>query len=733
MTDKDIEKFLEDMETQIVEQMDNKKLLARVFAEFGLIKEDIKKLNEEEEKLNEVTGGSIEKIEEQQRNSIMVQKIKELQNPSYLDEFIRILRKPPYTLPSNYFQPETGLILNVDVGDSGPQRYKTERMEDALRMLFPGSTTYRYGAPKKILCGQFSRNNTADLTLHRLSKGPVFEIDGRKVYEIKTLRTRNPVFNDGRQWVCRQCFSISDGDETCHHSNQLRMPLKKAGSNFPDIETVELSSRNISETKYFRYPLNQFIEDVSFLEEMKVGVVLTGFSRGIGGSVTRIIYDPYVGYEIKTKGILFKLRPLDLNFVEQIFAERHLIRDIIIGLIFHQIIPQLSDHSIPLYHAELFTSVIIKALELDKIDNNFDFEKVLVEIGEDEWVDQATTEIFNEVRLYAGRFSIDAGIIRDIFDRVKESSLSKEKIIEYIRELIINSISHALFIAGCTTSGSLYQELDYMVPKDPNGRLKDEIIVFDSANGSNGASQLIFDYLSLPEEELGFTEDEKENLLYRPRYLDETFAELLLPCKQGVIDRMYHQSISVLIDEEILRLQLKHLENLAKESSVVFDKIKQAGIQNIFPLGIGLRPIEDDIIEFQRESEKMREVASICIHGCPDCIALGNKSKPNQSVERYSISKYLLDILFKYNTNEIRLYSDAKLEDIEKVLQKSKVVILSKKINDSKCDYEDLEKRISDLIGKRIDSKFIKLSGKWFDCPITNPTHIEISYMMGLV
>lgn len=736
MTKQDVDEFLSEIKKAITKQLaGNPDLILELGGLLQPIDEQMKKLNDLQEKKQKLTDKDGENFESRKNLFNMAERINSLQNPSYLDEFVRILRKPPFTLPSNYFQPETGLVVDVEVRD-GNRVFATERMEDALQILFPGSVTYRYKEPKKVRCGQYYRDNTAYIgnVSHIFYDKPIFTIRGRNVFQLKILRTRRPEFINNKQIrCCPICFSMEDGDEDCFHPSHVRYATKPVTSR-PISETIQIGVPKVSETKKFRNPLNKIFNDVSFLDELEIGVALTGFTRNRQGRTIRVRYDPFIGYRIKTKGILFKTKPFEKSVIEKIFEEKHLIRDIIVDIIFLRLIESLGPAGLQIYDGEVFLSGCIQALELDKIDAGFDYNRIFSIIKSNNWVDSAYQAIRNELDLYeAQQPHMTEDKIRNVLDDVKIRTLSRIDIENHISELLMNSLSHILFIASCFTSGSVYEDIDYVVLRDSDGNLKNEIMVFDSTNGSNGASQLIFDYLSLPEEKKS-VEFGNEEILYRPKYLDEAISELLLPCQQGIADRLYYQSIHKSIKENLLKSKLNHLESITEAHKDLFNEILSVGIHNLFPLGIGLRRNEDDDDDIPYTTyEKRRELAGICIHGCPDCILLGNKSKPNQYVEKYSVSKYLLDILFRASVNDARLNYDSEYAKIEKTLRDNEIVILSKKIHNSKDNYDDLDSVISNLIGKKINGKFIKSSGFWIDCPISNPAYVEISYLLALV
>ena len=640
---------------------------------------------------------------------------------THLDAFVRLLSDAPYTLPSNYFEPETALTTIIDLPRNNP-RYKTEQTGLALQVCFPGSTTFRYGLPRKILCGDFSRNFLSDLrSVHEISDEPEeFQIGDASVYSVKTLKTL-PVFGN-KFFVCPICLS-ADVDEPCVHMTK-KMVLRKAPSSFPIKEHAEVSRQSLVNSKSFPEPLNQIIEKITFLKELKIGTAYLGFTRTVGNVTNRIDYDPYIGYVTQTKSISFSIKKIDDEFLNSIMEQSYLSRDLIIDVVFNYFSESLKDNDVPRYHTELFLSSFIKALQLDRINNDFNYNEIIQKISSGDWVDTALNELHNEIQLYSGQFLTSDEKQTEIFQHIASLNLDTVILKNHLKKLIVNSIAHTLFLAGCTTSGSLYDDLDYSVNYE--GDDPKEILLFDSANGGNGASELIYNYLTLPTNNVSKSSDVKEHL--RPRYFDETFFEMLLPCSQGTIDRAHIQSADTLIQDIQLLKLLNHSKNIESQFPDTFKHINDAGIFNIVPLSIGLRQLDEN--QPIRETEKTREMASICIHGCPDCIALGSRAKPDQFSERYSISKYILDLFFKFKSSHLILDSKSSFEEIQDRIEKNGFAILCKEIIEVK-DYDDLDNDISNLIGKEIKENIVKVAGKWYDCPISNNPHLVAYCILG--
>jgi hypothetical protein len=95
-------------------------------------------------------------------------------------------------------------------------------------------------------------------------------------------------------------------------------------------------------------------------------------------------------------------------------------------------------------------------------------------------------------------------------------------------------LAHILLLAVAVTSGSQLDDLDYSLQDS-------EVVIFDSVSGGNGSCETAFEFLSEAgtfnlEKYLGSEEREE---LYKPRNFDETAFEFLLPCLNGVSDRIF--------------------------------------------------------------------------------------------------------------------------------------------------------------------------------------------------
>ena len=257
--------------------------------------------------------------------------------------------------------------------------------------------------------------------------------------------------------------------------------------------------------------------------------------------------------------------------------------------------------------------------------------------------------------------------------------------------------------------------------------------MFDSTNGANGACELVYDLLTAPQESYVFG---NRSQLSKPKYFDEGFTEYVLPCPQGVIERIFHQGLHNLIQNNTsVNRSFVQLDIILQENPSVAQAISNSTIFNLFATSIGFGGTLNQAGEELdiTDSYRLKNAADICIHGCPDCISIGYHTKTHWLSEKYSISKYLLDLLFRFHTNEIRITDDLDMNLIENTLRNHNMVILTRTLANANQTANDLETFVTSLIGRELDDKLYKISGKWIDCPISDSPSVEVSYLISLI
>ena len=151
----------------------------------------------------------------------------------------------------------------------------------------------------------------------------------------------------------------------------------------------------------------------------------------------------------------------------------------------------------------------------------------------------------------------------------------------------------------------------------------------------------------------------------------------------------------------------------------------------MFPYTIGKRALPNETVE----NKTIQEIANICIHGCFECGLLqGNYSGiKGPKLEKFYVSKYLLDMYFKFHTERIRKRFDTSDSDIIDFLDKdpSHMIILSQK-SANPNDFNELIAKMNLLLGETEGNRLVKFSGVWFDCPISSP-EIEMSILLAMI
>ena len=658
------------------------------------------------------------------------------------------LPKRPYSKTTDYFGGGIGSLIQIEKKGTGlPQT--TMPANDVFISMYPGSISYRFGTYNQIRipCGQYYEDFVSHLQgLHKLSKSPITTFEDNDVYEIEKIigialdiiRNRN----HGNIPICPRCLSISvfsgPQREQCDHIRDKieSVVMVKNFQHQPILKTKEnIDEREILESKKFTFPLNEIFDKIEFLGNAQIVTVATGFSRqaswgqgaNAGHNSVHVKYNPYVGYKIDTNGLMFKIKDIPENFITNIINENFLVRDILIDILVEKLEKVIHDHGRSVFELELWLSGIIKTLRLDSIDDSFNYSEVLKNIPTSQFRDTYQKNIFQEITYYSHRPNIRPELIKTFSEEISTFKITLDDIISKIKNVLKTSLSYLIYMSGLIISGSTTKDLDFIYPKESN-----EIIIFDSISYGNGASKLINNYL------IGENTHTSQEQGLRPKYFQETFFELLQPCSQGTADRIFFQNLhdvfSNFTKNDMITYRLDELIEQKKSALNEFDQIKLSKIQNMVPISIGKRHLEKPDGTNDGENKKIQEIAHICVHGCPECILLNSYSGPSiPKLERFHLSKYLVDLYFKFITEKIRVDSNETISNIEKIINQFGMVIISQKGNNVIQNFDSSLQKINSLIGEKVNGKLIKFSGIWFDCPISKNSEINISILMSVI
>jgi hypothetical protein len=663
-----------------------------------------------------------------------------------IDDVVSLLSPPPYNLPALYTG-SNARGVQIHLPRTLRQDQTFEKIDLAFNSMFPGSKFKIYGPSLKSKCGNYDANFNLNLTNtgHTLTNDPEFQYEGNDVFGLKGISATMPGTTDahGLYWTCRNCLTTPDYDEQeCGCPNVLADGSKKKRpfikiKNSARKETMVLSdvAQNTVSTKQFGFPLNNFV-NASLLNNLEIGITLVGFTRSSSklGVSRNITYNPPLGYKMNTKGILFEVNALPDAFIDEVFSQKFIIRDIIIDLIHDKILEGMRNNSRQIFELELFLGSCLRTLELDQYDDiSFDFETKLTQINDPSWINDC---INNEYQLQAAKWEgvrqgLTDDIVGQIFNVVSDAGFTRESIECKIRELITNSLAQLLYVTASFTSGSNFDDIDFLVRHNDGA---EQIILYDSADGGNGACELIYNLLTIPTDQSYVFGNRTE--LSKPKYFDEGFTEMLLPCTQGVSERIFYQNLAnVMGNNRSVTKLIRQLQVFSQENPDIAASIQATGIFNLFATFTGLNQLfgqggeELDI----SDSYRYKNATDVCIHGCPDCISIGNKTKTEEVSERFSISKYLLDLLFRFHTDEIRITDNFDRAEIEKTLRKYNMVILTRTLANANQTADELETLIASFFGRTLDDKLYKTSGKWIDCSLSNTPIVEVSYLISLI
>lgn len=656
----------------------------------------------------------------------------------------------PYSKTTDYFGGGIGSTIQVDRGSGKPQT--TMPASDVFTTMYPGSISYRFGAYNKIRipCGQYYEGFVSHLQgLHELSKYPIFSYDGKDVFEVKKITgvalDSITNFNSGSIPICPRCLSISVQSgayrEQCNHirdQSESKERVKNIQTQ-PILKTIEKQDqRQVSKSELFSFPLNEIFDKIEFLENTQVLTIATGFSRqaswGRGANArsnsVSIEYDPYLGYKMDTNGLAFKIKDIPDAFITEVIDHHFLVRDILIDIFAEKIEEIINNHNRSIYELELWLSGIIKTLRLDSIDSSFDYTKALQNLSTQQFRDGFENDIIREIGYYShSPRNIGPDIITTISQEISKLNITRDELEDKIKNLLKISLSYLIYMSGLITSGSTNTDLNFIYPRG----LENEIVLYDSVSNGNGASKLISNYL------IGKNSSTSQEQGLRPKYFQETLFELLQPCSQGIAERIFFQDLHDVFSEftknDLITYRLKELQDQNDSSINEFNQIKQSRIENMVPFSIGKRPlVRPDGTDDGTENKKIQEIAHICVHGCPECLLLNSYSGPSiPRFERFYVSKYLVDLYFKFITQKIRVDFNENISNIEKILNQYDVVIIVQKINGITHNFNKLLTKVNSLIGEKFNNKLVKFSGIWIDCPITNSPEIEISVLMSVI
>jgi hypothetical protein len=673
----------------------------------------------------------------------------------YLSELYTSIQKPRYIPDRTSFgifsklpvKPYASTSVGSTVIVSRGENFSEEELpaKTVFTTLLPGQITHRWGISGqwRIACGQYFEDFQSHVRgIHTLSDTAITKFNDRDVFNLKKINVINlqgvTSFRGGGFPVCPTCLSIDIktglGREQCDHvKDQLIAPVTRSSLYAePLLENTEIiHEREIGCEQEFSFPLNHIFEKIIYLENTRVLTVATGFSRSALDTIVQVDYDPYLGYETDTNGLIFRLKEIPDAFIELILHEKFLVRDIILDIFIERITPILKKLRRTRLESELWLSGIIKSLELDSISDSFDHVEALSKLNDDDFERIFLNHITTEISFYENPpIGINPQTIEIVAKEIKKINISKDNLKSKIRSLLKNSLSYLIYNAGIITSGSTGQDMGFIIP-DENSN---DILIYDNESGGNGASKLIDNYL------IGEQSSFSSIQGVRPKFFQETFFELLHPCSQGTADRIYfqnlHEIFSNFSSNNLITKKFEEIIEQQHSSPDEFIQINGIGIQNMFPNSIGKRSlIQPNGTASTTESKKIQEISNICIHGCFECGLLqGNYSGINgPKLERFYVSKYLIDLYFRFISQNIRVDVNTNMNEIEQILKQNNMIIISQQIDENVHDFSLLMKKIQSIIGEKFDGKLIKFSGLWFDCPISNPFHIEVSILLGLI
>jgi hypothetical protein len=368
---------------------------------------------------------------------------------------------------------------------------------------------------------------------------------------------------------------------------------------------------------------------------------------------------------------------------------------------------------VPYYSHELILSSMIAMLGLDE---TIDEITVSQRVSDDNFISGVYTNILKESTFYESTV-LDRDMVQQLLQEFKREVIKGIDVLTKLKQTLLHSMAHILLLSAAITAGSQLEDLDYLINESKN-----EIIIFDSVSGGNGVSETVFEFLS-DSTRFNVSEylasDEKGES-YRPRSFEEVGFELLLPCVNGVADRIFLFGESDQLMENEIRRKLNELKDKQATHTKAVERIKKYGKDKMYPIGIGYHAV--DYSNDSHEADRFKEAANSCLHGCPECISIASKCHLGAFQEKYGVSKLVLDEFLIYMTREA-IVDNLSQEEVLRIIDEKGFAILR-----GVCSIAQSCKSVSDkldnttlaLDGKKTKQGLVKLSGHWLNFEISN-------------
>ena len=139
-------------------------------------------------------------------------------------------------------------------------------------------------------------------------------------------------------------------------------------------------------------------EKIEFVEKTKILTIAKGLSRNMGATNVYVKYNPFLGYTIDTCGVLFTLKEISQEFIEDVIENKDVtVRDIVIDVLVERIKEILKDLNRSSMEVELWLSATIKSLELDSITKSFDYKEINNKLADTSFENNFNSKIFFEI------------------------------------------------------------------------------------------------------------------------------------------------------------------------------------------------------------------------------------------------------------------------------------------------------------------------------------------------
>lgn len=503
----------------------------------------------------------------------------------------------PYVLPDTLFGHGAAESIDVSVG----RRSFSESLALSIRLIYPGSLSWRYGSLSWFPVEHWSRRlvqfsehgceRVADIELNSLPEvlqRSLFAYERIPIYRPKTINLRTIAFE--RRFVgterigfavCPMCGGLSldiAGDRqrlinrcACGVGREHK---RNPPSDYPLIHKIVEFKSPVSPSKPPDPTFSALFDRIEFSNNVGVTEFVYGIQRVFEDRIFQKFYDgKFYGDVYETDGVCFKVNE---DFVRLLFdsisSSPNILRDFALLFYLDAIIQQFSATVSPWFLIQVLTSCLAAISgpnSLTTSKNVVESFQTLNDYKEDiiGVLRQVRDEDLSEEQMQA---------IDEILEYLHALNFAKEEFMNHVKKLFLHSLAHSIKISSVLTLGVSEYELGYFYDENLN-----QIIIFDTSKGGNGCSEtLYYKVLSIGlRQRLKDIYDLWDTKLEKTRDERKVFAEYVPLPSRDFFSYLEENMVSCVsaVSSSILYLYLNDiLDSLEKglTSKQMFDQLK---------------------------------------------------------------------------------------------------------------------------------------------------------------